>query len=65
MHDNALTTLKQVADEPSLPHVPAIILTASALTAQPGEAPYPNTTAILIKPIGVTELILAVKQIFG
>ena len=62
---NGWDMLKQVTDEPGLPHIPVIILTASALIAQPGEPVYPNIAAILIKPIGVTELILAVNKIFG
>jgi len=57
--------LKQIAAEPGLPDIPVIILTASSLTAQPREVVYPNVAAILIKPIGVTELMLAVKEIFG
>ena len=57
--------LKQIAAAPSLPDIPVIILTASALPTQPGEQIYSNVAAILIKPIGVTELMLAVKEIFG
>ena len=57
--------LKQIAADPRLPDIPVIILTASALSTQPSEVVYPNVAAILIKPIGVTELMLAVKEIFG
>jgi len=57
--------IKQIAAEPNLPNIPVIILTASSLTTQPSEPVYPNIAASLIKPIAVTELLLAVKTIFG
>ena len=57
--------IKQIAAEPGLPDIPVIVLTASSLTTQPSETVYPNIAAVLIKPIGVTELMLAVNKIFG
>ena len=57
--------LKQIAAEPGLPDIPVIILTASSLTTLHSEPVYPNLAAILIKPIGAIELLLAVKNIFG
>ena len=52
-------------NEPALKAIPVIILTASALVAHPDEHTYTNVIARLIKPIGTTDLILAVKKIFG
>jgi DNA-binding response OmpR family regulator len=57
--------LKHIAADPMLPNIPVIILTASPLTDHVGEPPYHGIADTLIKPIGVTDLILAVRRIFG
>jgi CheY-like chemotaxis protein len=57
--------LKQIAADPTLPDIPVIIMTASPLTDHVGEDTYCNITDKLIKPISVTDLILAVRKVFG
>ncbi len=57
--------LNQVAADPELPDIPAIILTASPLTAHTGEPIYNNITSRLIKPVSVTDLILALEKSLG
>ncbi len=57
--------LKVIIAEPILPHVPVIIMTASPQIAQTGQQVYPHIAAILIKPVGAADLMMAVKKIFG
>lgn len=57
--------LKQMADDPRLPDIPVIVMTASPLNEQPDELAYQNVVERLVKPLSANELITAVKKTLG
>lgn len=57
--------LKTMADDPHLPNIPVIVMTASPLNDQPDEMVYTNIVAKLIKPLSVDDLIGVVRKVLG
>jgi DNA-binding response OmpR family regulator len=56
--------LKVIDNDPVLPKIPVIIMTASSVFSQPDEYGYSNIVEKLIKPVSVTELLRAIRIIF-
>ena len=56
--------LNAIDNDPTLPKLPVIIMTASSVLSQPDEYLYPNISEKLNKPVSVTELMQAVQSIF-
>ena|SRR5258707_11970560 len=57
--------LKIMADDPDLPDIPVIVMSASPMNDQFDETPYSNVVEKLVKPLSVTDLIGAVKKSVG
>src|SRR5579859_1926363 len=57
--------LSAIADDPTLPKLPVILMTASLAPDQPDETEYPNLVSKLIKPFDVDDLVNVVSAIFG
>jgi CheY-like chemotaxis protein len=57
--------LKYIVSDPELPDIPVIIMTASFPADHTGELIYAHITEKLIKPVSATDLIAAVRKIFG
>lgn len=59
---SGLDMLKVLAADERLAAIPVIVMTASAVGAQFGEAPFDNVVQWLVKPISVQDLLHAVQQ---
>jgi DNA-binding response OmpR family regulator len=57
--------LKQIVADPTLPDLPVIIMTASPLSDHIAEQAYSNITDKLVKPVSVTDLMLAIRKACG
>jgi CheY-like chemotaxis protein len=57
--------LKMIDNDPSLPKIPTIVMTASSVISQPDEYAYSHLIKKLTKPISLNELLSAVEEIFG
>jgi len=55
--------LKVIHNDPALPKLPVIIMTASSVISQPDEYLYPFTVEKLIKPVALADLLRAVQKI--
>ncbi len=62
---NGWDMLSHIIADPNLPHLPVIIMTASPLFDHLGESAYTNIAATLIKPVSTSDLIDAVRNVFG
>lgn len=59
---SGLDMLQVLAADERLSGLPVIVMTASAVGAQFGEAPFDNVVQWLVKPISVQELLGAVQK---
>ncbi len=57
--------LECIAGDPTLPKVPAVIMTASSVFANPEEFPYERIVARLAKPVSVDQLLGAVRTVLA
>jgi CheY-like chemotaxis protein len=59
---SGLEMLQILAADENLAAIPVIVMTASAVGSQFGEAPFSNVVEWLVKPISVQELLVAVQK---
>ena len=62
---NGWNMLKIIADDPELPKIPVVVMSASVMSDQSDEVAYTNVITRLVKPISVDELIQAVNRMLG
>jgi CheY-like chemotaxis protein len=54
--------LRILADDPALPKIPVVIITASIGSTTPAYKPYENLVKVLVKPVSVQELTDVVRE---
>jgi two-component system, cell cycle response regulator DivK len=57
--------LEQIDQDPTLPKIPVIIMTASSVINQPEEVSYAHIIEKLSKPVSVDELLRAIGKAFA
>lgn len=57
--------LRSISADPELPLIPVIVMTASSLHEYTDGEQYTNIVQKLLKPVSVTDLLDAVRKIFG
>lgn len=62
---SGLEMLQALAADPRLKSLPVIVMTASAVGIPLGETQFANIVQWLVKPIGVQELLGAIKKALG
>ncbi len=57
--------LECIAEDASLPKIPVVIMTASAVLSTPDGYPYERIVERLVKPVSVEQLLGAIQKVFA